>query len=128
MQAPWSAPTSSWSWQAPWPPSYRQLMPTQSPTPAKTSFLDPATASSLIPAIPTPATTSSLVLATTLFPILAISPSLVLATTSSQFPPSTQATTQQSQDDKMVLSQTEFVELQNGKVIIESCTIISTLY
>jgi hypothetical protein len=34
---------------------------------------------------------------------------------------------QQSQDDKMVLSQTEFVELQNGKVI-ESCTIISTLY
>ena len=25
----------------------------------------------------------------------------------------------------MVLSQTEFVELQNGKVIIESCTIIS---
>jgi hypothetical protein len=50
-----------------------------------------------------------------------------LATTSSQFPPLTQATTQQSQDDKMVLSQTEFVELQNGKVI-ESCTIISTLY
>ena len=103
-------------------------MPTQSPTPAKTSFLDPATASSLISATPTPATTSSLVLATTSSPIPAISPSLVLATTSSQFPPSTQATTQQSQDDKMVLSQTEFVELQNGKVIIESCTIISTLY
>src|SRR5947207_2342870 len=103
-------------------------MPTQSPTPAKTSFLDPATTSSLIPVTPTPVTTSSLVLTTTSFPILTISPSLILTTTSSQFPPSTQVTTQQSQDDKMVLSQTEFAKLQNGKVIIESCTIISTLY